>query len=649
MKHEEEPSWSSLDELIEKADKGDADAQFQLGKRFLTEKSTATGSQRAIQWFRRAASANHVQALVELGYSYLTGNGTTPDPAKGCEFLERAVEQGDPRALRLLGICYRDGLGKRVSLEKAEQLFQQALRAGDEAAAAELGRLFEAKNDYAEAIRWYREAAECGDSNAQYDLGRIYAENKHDIRKACFWLRLAASDSIYAQTLLAQLIEVQEQSKQYPDFSESFNLWRQAAQAGNDYAQFRLGLCHLEGLGTQSDQTEAFRWFERAADEGNIQAQTEIGRMLLHGIGTDVNREKGIAILKQVSELGDAHAAQILAHYLERENPEEARKLREPVLKKLPPGEQKGESKQELKKSGTVVVKTNLKSTQYRLYEFLPPGTVLDNKYLIESYLAKGGMAAIFRAHHIHMQKPVAIKIMLPEKANDDESVARFRREAKTAIQLDHPNIVRMYDYGMIEEKPYLVMEFLEGTSLSDELAKGGPMGLDRAKRIVVQVCDAMEKAHELGIIHRDLKPPNIFLVANHPETDFVKVVDFGIAKLGSKQSQTHQLTKAGQVFGSLPYMSPEQCMGKTLDGRSDIYSLGCVLYEVLSGNVPFWARTAYDTMLLHIQATVPSLGNVLPEGVGPRVDEHLQRALAKNPEDRFATMQEFKEALLQI
>jgi eukaryotic-like serine/threonine-protein kinase len=249
------------------------------------------------------------------------------------------------------------------------------------------------------------------------------------------------------------------------------------------------------------------------------------------------------------------------------------------------------------------------------------------------------------------MNRMVAIKILHPKLAGRRDLTSRFRREARAMSQLTHPNTTKVFMYGELPEDGslYIVMEYLEGRNLNQTVRKGGPMPVERAIPILVAVCGALDEAHHMGIVHRDLKPENIFLcrVGNIP--DYPKVLDFGLAKVTERQMRPGSivLTQEGMVFGTPEFMSPEQAQGKTLDPRSDIYSLAVILYEVLTGKLPFNAKTPMEFIQKHVLETPISInerveGMTFPVGLW----EVIQKALAKRPDDRFQSADEFALAL---
>jgi len=276
---------------------------------------------------------------------------------------------------------------------------------------------------------------------------------------------------------------------------------------------------------------------------------------------------------------------------------------------------------------------------------------ILGGEYLILEKIGTGGMGSVYKASQPAMKRMVAIKILHPKLANRKDLTSRFRREARAMSQLTHPNTVKVFVYGELEEDGslYIVMEMLEGRNLNQTVRKDGPIPAERAIPILIQVCGALQEAHELGIVHRDLKPENIFLSKQGGIADFPKVLDFGLAKVTERQMQPGSiiLTQEGMVFGTPEFMSPEQAQGKTLDARSDIYSLAVILYEVLTGKLPFSAKSPMEYIQKHVTEPIIPLSERVPERRFPKeLDEVLARALSKKPEQRYQTAAEFAEAL---
>lgn len=275
---------------------------------------------------------------------------------------------------------------------------------------------------------------------------------------------------------------------------------------------------------------------------------------------------------------------------------------------------------------------------------------ILNGQFKIQKKIGTGGMGAVYRAHQPEMNRPVAVKILHAKLKNRKDLVSRFRREARAMSHLTHPNTVKVMMYGELDDgELYIVMEYLEGKNLNQVVRREGPLDVPRAIPILMQVCGALEEAHQLGIVHRDLKPENIFLTNSGGLSDFAKVLDFGLAKVTERELRpgSIMLTQEGMVFGTPEFMSPEQAQGQALDKRSDIYSLAVILYEALTGKLPFDARSSMEYIQLHVaKAPIPLderiPGKTFPSGLG----DVLAKAMSKNPSKRYPSASAFADAL---
>jgi eukaryotic-like serine/threonine-protein kinase len=266
---------------------------------------------------------------------------------------------------------------------------------------------------------------------------------------------------------------------------------------------------------------------------------------------------------------------------------------------------------------------------------------VLGGRYRLEASIGTGGMAQVYRGVDTTLDRTVAIKILAPQFARDPSFVDRFRREAQAAARLNHPNIVNVYDTGVDGDTNYIVMEYVEGRTLAEYLASGGRLAPTRAAGIAEKVAEALAAAHAQGVIHRDIKPANIMVTRDGR----VKVMDFGIARLVAGPDTVEQ---TAAVLGTAAYLSPEQAQGQTVDARSDLYSLGVVLYEMLAAQPPFTGDSAMAVAYKHVQETPPPPSS-LNHDVPPPLDAVVMRALAKNPANRYQTAGEFRDDLQRV
>lgn len=278
-------------------------------------------------------------------------------------------------------------------------------------------------------------------------------------------------------------------------------------------------------------------------------------------------------------------------------------------------------------------------------------GLVLDEKYRLDARLGEGGMGTVYRAAHLLIDRPVAVKLLHPRFVEDEAAQQRFRREARAAGRLQHPNAVTVTDFGSTADGyVYLVMELLEGRTLRDVLSTEAPLTAGHAVGLMSQIAAAVEAAHEAGVIHRDLKPGNIFVVQRKGSPPVLKVLDFGIAKLAAEsldESDAKNLTQTGVMIGTPRYMSPEQCDGEKLTPASDVYSLGIILYEMLTGTTPFNGPTPLAVALQH-SSKPPRPPRELMPSIPVEFEQVVLHALAKSPAERPGDAGEFRRELLE-
>src|SRR4051794_17644800 len=265
------------------------------------------------------------------------------------------------------------------------------------------------------------------------------------------------------------------------------------------------------------------------------------------------------------------------------------------------------------------------------------PGDVVADRYELEQLVGSGGMSSVYRAHDRVLERTVALKMLHERLASQDDIVERFSREAKMVAGLSHHNIVAVIDRGEHDDKPFIVFEYIPGENLKQLVGRAGPLAVERALELGIEIARGLEFAHGKGFVHRDVKPQNVLLNGKGE----AKVTDFGIARLVDSDGHT----QTGTVLGTSDYISPEQAQGRHVDAQTDVYSLGVVLYELLTGEVPFSGENFVAVAMQHINAPPPPVTLKRPE-VPRRVEAAIDRALAKDPAARFATMTEFRNEL---
>lgn len=270
--------------------------------------------------------------------------------------------------------------------------------------------------------------------------------------------------------------------------------------------------------------------------------------------------------------------------------------------------------------------------------------------YVIDRDLGKGGMGQVYVAHHALIRRPTAVKVMNPDPTRSEEMLGRFEREVQLSANLTHPNTITVYDFGRAADSDtfYYAMEYLEGLDLQRLVDRDGALSPARACYILRQACGSLGEAHRAGILHRDIKPSNIFLTERGGMYDFVKVLDFGLAKDVGPVDQ--ELTRAGQVFGTPLYIAPELARGQSsVEGSADIYSLGCVAFFMLTGETPFEGASPYDVVAKHLNVPPRAPSTRTDQDIPAELDEAILRCLAKQPEDRYPDMESLADALAAI
>jgi len=275
-------------------------------------------------------------------------------------------------------------------------------------------------------------------------------------------------------------------------------------------------------------------------------------------------------------------------------------------------------------------------------------GLVVADRYRIKERIGRGGMGIVYRVEHVRIGKILAMKLLAGELSANKEIVRRFKLEALTVSKLSSPHTVQVFDYGVWNHLTYLVMELVEGGDLARALRRDGPLPFSRVGRLMVQVCSSLAEAHDKGIVHRDIKPENIMIITDARGVEIAKVLDFGLAKL-RESTELNELTLQGSVVGTPYYMSPEQVHGDEVDGRTDVYSLGAVLFRALTGTYPFDARSPMGMFTKHLTEEPPSANERMPDLEIPRgVSDAIQKCMAKDPADRFQSVTEVRDMLVE-
>ena len=272
-------------------------------------------------------------------------------------------------------------------------------------------------------------------------------------------------------------------------------------------------------------------------------------------------------------------------------------------------------------------------------------GKVIENRYEIQSLIGQGGIGNVYKANHVHLKKTIAIKFLAPHLVGNKRALERFNKEAHITCNLSHPNIVNVREYGITQGRPFLVMDYVEGRSLKDHIEANLDSDLDEKKAIrwFLPILEAIQYAHDKGIVHRDIKPANIIVESDEPDSN-LKILDFGIAKMIEFDTSTNNgITRTGEWFGTPSYMSPEQCHGEDITSASDIYSIGCVLFEIFEGCPPFTGKSALEIFVKHNSEKAPSIKS---KKASNSIKTIIGKCLEKEKEDRYQTARELKSDL---
>jgi eukaryotic-like serine/threonine-protein kinase len=281
-------------------------------------------------------------------------------------------------------------------------------------------------------------------------------------------------------------------------------------------------------------------------------------------------------------------------------------------------------------------------------------GTLVAGRYRVVERLGQGGMGNVYLAVHEAIEKKIALKVLRLEFSIKPDLVTRFQQEAISASRVKHPGVLDVFDFGRLDNGCFFIaMELLQGRDLADELERRHVLEAERAVRIALQICRALAAAHTQGVVHRDLKPENVYLHDTSDGDELVKIVDFGIAQLrtnqelAAQQTERRRLTRTGMIFGTPEYMSPEQALGKSVDARADVYATGIILYEMLTGAVPFTGDSFFGVLNAHLNQPLPAMRSLYPAlSISAQLESAISRALAKDPDERYPSLRELAAEL---
>lgn len=618
------------------AEAGDAEAQFGLA-RLLEEGRELQGDYKeAVRWYQLAAAQGHAAAQWSLSTCYQAGLGVEPDEQKAIEFLQRSAGGGNPDAQLQLGWQYYFGSIVAEDKRKAFQLFKNASEQWNLNALVWQGHCYEhgagVVSDRRKACELYRKAAELGIINAQFKLGMMY------------WRGLGVRQNC----------------------EEAADWFSRAARHNHSAALVELGRMHLTGDGVARSKFQAEIFFRRAAELGDADGKFELGRLLLLADDRDID----IAI-KQVTEAAEENVVEAqlyLANLYEQghgslqpdiglaakwyqtaaNNGDKDAKYRLTAL---------------LSRDGSRLcdllnsmldedVSTNDRPSSKCLSEGNWQGEMIANKFVVLSLLADDQFGRTYKARNVFTDRIVAIKVLRTWRKSDDMLIRRFQREAKAISRIAHANLIRLHDFGIgAGAAPYIVQEYLRGSSLEALLKQEGSIDLERCLSIFLQILDGLTVAHEAGIIHGDIRPGAITILNARSGQETAKLVDFGVARLFLDPCQEiDRIILSGFATGTPTYLSPEQFQGQALDSRSDIYSLGCVLFEALTGQRAISAGSFFETLCAQLYQPPASIIQTRPEAkFSHQLDAVVSKMMAKDPNARYQDLLHLRENLIQV
>lgn len=656
--HEEIHSW-----LIQASELGNSHAReileeiegsLKTPEAVQEEFKTSIGPERTASQWRALAEAGDIEGTFCLARLLEDGNDVQGDYEEAFRWFKRAADQGHPAAQWHLSRCYQAGLGVRPDAQQSLELLIRSARGGNSDAQLQLGLQYyfgiNTGVDKRKAFQCFKNASEQWNLNALVWLGDCFQQGAgivSDRRKAC-------------------------------------ELYRKAADLGVVRAQFKLGLMHSNGWGVRQNSEEAARWFTAAAQGNHAGALVELGRMYLSGDGVEESECQAQNFFRRAANLGDADGdfelgrllllserdfKNALSHILAAANEEhlEAQMYLGGIFEQghgdcAPDAREAAKWYHRAALCGNKDAKLKLAlliSNEPALSEWLDHlidgnQIVYDldirGRYHLLNLLSEDSSGRTFKAKDAFTDRVVSVKLLRQFKECDSTAVKRFLREAKSVSRLCHPTLNQCFDFGIIGDgTPFIVFEYTGGRSLDAVLKEDGPLDVERCISLFVQIIEGLSSAHEIGVVHRELKPANIMLAGESTLYETAKVIDFGVTKLFC-DVEFKRLTVSENVAGTFSYCSPEQCQNQSLDSRTDIYSLGCVMFEALTGKRAIEGGSYIDAVSKHFGDHPASIIEARPEaGFSQQLDAMIRKMMAVDPIWRYQDLSTLRQELLNL
>jgi TPR repeat protein len=683
------------------AEQGNLSAQVSLGRMFFEGETVQRDPMEAAFWLHLAADLDD-DAKFLLATLYFNGHGVEKNIARSAELFRSLARKGDAEAMVQLALVLSEMF--RPPHDEIHSWLAKASEAGnlharemlEDIEAAE--EVYSIKEDFRKAIgpprtasQW-RALAEAGDAEAQFSFARMLEDGRDlqgDCEEAVRWYTLAAQQNhVGALWHLSNCYQSGLGVEQDEDMALKF--LQLAAEGGNADAQLQLGWQYFFGSKVSEDKVKAFQLFKQSSNQWNLSALVWQGHCYQHGAGVSLDRKKACELYRTAADLGVVGAQfklgmmHLLGWGVDQNSEEAARWLQKAAERDHTPSmvelgrmhltgdgvkESQTEAENLFRKAAGLGDPDGLAAMRYiedvwrvetparvELHEQVEDddflGQVIGHKFSVLSRLGDGGSSRVYKAKNVFTDRIVAMKLLSVQLKINDVAIQRFQREAKSLSRLDHPNLIRLHDFGITSgDRPYLVVDFIRGTSMEDLLKQDGPFDVDTGIDLFLQIVDGLCTAHDAGIVHRDIRPGNIMVIEPRTPSQLAKLVDFGIAKLFAENAdQFDPLSCTGQVEGTPVYMSPEQCQGQAPDARSDIYSLGCVFFEALTGIRAVRGNSFFETICSHLYQAPASIVEARPEAnFEGGLDVVIRKMMAKDPNARFQDLHALKEELIRL